>query len=143
MATGTGALLGVRILLVSHDAVARDAARAALQILGGATVSAAASAREALALVESQPPHVLVTDLVMPHEDGRWLLERIRALPPERGGVMPVIALTGAGSADPAPDREAAPGQGFQARLARPVEPDVLCATVARVLQGGPRSAAA
>jgi CheY-like chemotaxis protein len=144
MATGNGALLGVRVLLVGDDAGARDAARAALQILGGATVDAVPSAREALALIERQPPHVLVTDLVMPHEDGHWLLERIRALPRERGGLMPVIALVGSGAAQSEPDHAAARAEGFQARLSTPVEPAVLCATVARVLQGGdPRFAAA
>jgi CheY-like chemotaxis protein len=119
MATGNGALLGVRVLLVGGDADARGASRAALQSIGGAIVSAAASAREALAMIERQPPHVLVTDLVMRDEDGQWLLDRIRALPRERGGVMPVVAVT------------------------RPVEPAALCAAVARVLQTGHHSAAA
>jgi CheY-like chemotaxis protein len=140
MATNSGALLGVRILLVGADADARGDSGAALQILGGATVSAATSAREALAMIVREPPHVLVTDLVMRDEDGQWLLERIRALPPERGGAMPVVALTAAGSRH---DGEGALAARFQAHLAGPVEPAALCATVARVLRTGPHSTAA
>lgn len=140
MATGNAALLGVRILLVAGDADERDASRAALQILGGAIVSAASSAREALAMIERQPPHVLVTDLAMRDEGGQWLLDRVRALPRERGGVMPVVALTGAESAHDPVETLAA---SVQAHLTRPVEPATLCATVARVLQTGHDSAVA
>ena len=131
MATGNGVLLGVRVLLVADDRNARETSHAALQPLGGASVMAATSAREALAMIERQPPHVLVTDLVLHDEDGRWLLDRIRALPRERGGAMPVVALTHGGFSPGGDDPIA---RGFQARVATPVEPAVLCATVARLL---------
>jgi CheY-like chemotaxis protein len=132
MATGNGALLGVRVLLVADDRDAREISHAALETLGGASVTAATSAHEALAIIERQPPHVLVTDLALHDEDGRWLLDRIRALPRERGGAMPVVALTPRASRRGGDDTIA---RGFQARVTTPVEPALLCATVARVLQ--------
>ena len=140
MATGNGVLLGVRVLLVADDPRARATSHAALQTLGGASVTATASAREALALIERQPPHVLVTDVALRDENGRWLLDQVRALPRERGGGMPAVALM-RDDARRADDERVA--TGFEARVATPVEAAVLCATVARVLQGGRRAARA
>ena len=49
---------------------------------------------EALVLVESEKPDVLITDIGMPDADGFELLKRVRALGPDRGGKVPAIALT-------------------------------------------------
>jgi CheY-like chemotaxis protein len=142
MATGNGALLGVRILLVDGDANSRDASHAALQTVGGATVTAVASVHEALAVIERLPPHVLVTDLALPDGDGRLLLDRVRALPRGRGGAMPVVALAPSGRGDER-TRNDRGAEGFQAQLTTPVEPARLCATIAGVLQGGQSAASA
>src|SRR5262245_42928501 len=124
MATGNGVLLGVRVLLVADDPKARATSHAALGTLGGANVTATASAREALALIERQPPHVLVTDLALPDENGRWLLDQVRALPRERGGGMPAVALMRADARHADHEQVAA---GFQARVVMPVEAAALC----------------
>jgi CheY-like chemotaxis protein len=39
-------------------------------------------------------PDVLVSDIGMPGEDGYELIGKVRALPPERGGKVPAVALT-------------------------------------------------
>ena len=61
----------------------------------GARVAMASSAREALDTLVRERPEVLVADIGMAGEDGYSLLQRVRALPPERGGATPAIALTG------------------------------------------------
>ena len=61
---------------------------------GGATVTAVDSADEALAALQQELPHVLVSDLSMPGKGGYWLIGQVRALPPERGGATPAAALT-------------------------------------------------
>jgi CheY-like chemotaxis protein len=45
-------------------------------------------------LLQADPPHVLISDIGMPDEDGYSLLRRVRALPPEKGGDVPAIGLT-------------------------------------------------
>jgi CheY-like chemotaxis protein len=62
----------------------------------GATVTAVATADEALELLERERPDVLVSALAMPDKGGYWLIGRVRDLPPERrGGATPAAALTG------------------------------------------------
>jgi len=60
----------------------------------GAEVQAVASATEALRALRERRPDVLVCDIGMPGEDGYVLLERVRALAAEDGGLVPAIALT-------------------------------------------------
>jgi CheY-like chemotaxis protein len=123
----TDALKGVHVLVVEDD----DDSRALLQIIleyCGALVTAVASARDAVSTLERVKPDVLLSDLSMPREDGYWLVRQIRALPPERGGAMPAIAITALGHPHGV-DRTLA--AGFQAHLRKPVDPWELARTIA------------
>jgi CheY-like chemotaxis protein len=63
----------------------------------------------------------------MTGENGYDLIKEIRALPPEKGGNIPAVALTAyAGSLD----RRRALIAGFHVHLAKPVEPDELLAVI-------------
>jgi CheY-like chemotaxis protein len=62
---------------------------------GGAKVTAVGSPEEALAALQSERPDVLLSDLAQPGEGGYWLIQQVRALPPERGGITPAAALAG------------------------------------------------
>ena len=73
---------------------------------------------------------MLLSDIGMPGEDGISLIRRVRALDPERGGKVPAAALTAYTQAS---DRERALSAGFQAFLAKPVDPRELAAAVARL----------
>ena len=58
----------------------------------GAVVSTASSAPEALKMLDSRRPDVLVSDLGMPNEDGYMLIRQVRARRPEDGGQIPAAA---------------------------------------------------
>ncbi len=64
----------------------------------------------------------------MPDEDGYSLLRRVRALPPERGGDVPAIALTAYARPE---DARAAIDAGFQLHVTKPVKPEKLLDAVA------------
>jgi CheY-like chemotaxis protein len=74
---------------------------------------------------------VLVVDIGMPGEDGYALLQKVRALPAERGGATPAIALTGYASQR---DRVDALRAGFQMHVPKPVTPAELAAAVASLV---------
>jgi len=52
------------------------------------------SAAEALAALEPFQPHVLVSDIGMPGEDGYALMRQVRSRDASHGGKVPAIALT-------------------------------------------------
>ena len=123
----TDSLRGVHVLLVEDD----DDSRALLQTIlqyCGALVTAVDSARAAVSTLERVRPDLVLSDLSMPNEDGYWLIRQIRALPPERGGTMPVVAITALGHPHGV-DRTLA--AGFQAHLRKPVDPWELARTIA------------
>ena len=98
-------------------------------------MTAVASAREALQLLEVDRPDVLVSDIGLPDEDGYSLIRRIRQREAEHGGLLPAIALTGYARAD---DRTRALAAGFQAHVAKPLEPAELIAAIADVTGHSP-----
>jgi signal transduction histidine kinase/ActR/RegA family two-component response regulator len=127
-------LNGVRVLVVDDEADARELLVAALTH-SGATVASATSGEEALALLaaaDSARPHVIVSDIGMPREDGYELIRRLRSLPPEQGGRIPAVALTGYANAE---DRDRALAAGYQVHVAKPMDPFAVIAAVARLGQ--------
>ena len=122
-------LTGVKVVIVDDEADARDLVKRVL-VDCGAEVLTATKATEALALVERERPHVLVSDIGMPEVDGFELLRRVRALGPSRGGNVPAIALTAFARSE---DRARALQAGFLVHMSKPVEAAQLVATVATV----------
>jgi signal transduction histidine kinase/CheY-like chemotaxis protein len=122
-------LEGLRVLVVDDDA---DTCELLTTVLGyyGADVTAARSAGDALAAVERCWPEVLVSDIAMPGEDGYSLVRRLRALERERGRRLPALALTAHARAS---DTEQAYLAGFEAHVAKPVEPAELAQVIARL----------
>jgi PAS domain S-box-containing protein len=124
-------IAGVRVLVVDDEPDARALLRRLLEECD-AVVATAASAAEALAALQSERPDVLVSDIGMPDVDGFTLIRRVRALPDERGGRTPAIALTAYARAE---DRVKAVVSGFQHHLSKPVEPMELIAVVASLVE--------
>ena len=120
-------LQGVRVLLVDDDAGARESVEAVLE-QSGASVRAVESVAEAVETLEREPPDVLLSDIAMPGLDGYALLGQARAR--LQGAQLPAAALTAYAGAT---DRTRALAAGFQAHLAKPVDPAELVAVVAQL----------
>ena len=118
---------GIRVLVVDDHEDARQMVKALLERCG-ATVTVAASAGEALALVPSEKPDVVLSDVEMPEESGYDLLRRLRSLPSSAGGETPAVALTAYASAH---DRVKLLRAGFQMHVPKPVQPAELATVVA------------
>jgi CheY-like chemotaxis protein len=87
-------IIGVRVLVVDDDDGVREAVRDYL-VDCGADVVSVRSAEAAMLILAERPPDVLISDIRMPGHDGFWLIRAVRALPRERGGDVPAIAMTG------------------------------------------------
>ncbi len=120
---------GVRVVVADDDPEALDLAS---MILGGAGahVRTCPSAAEALDSVRELVPDVLISDIEMPGEDGYSLIRRVRALPPERGGRVPAVALTAYGRTQ---DRVQSLAAGFTMHVPKPVDPGELTTIIASV----------
>jgi PAS domain S-box-containing protein len=123
-------LSDVRVLVVDDEPDARELISRVLSDCQ-AIVIVTGSGREALALVEKEKPHVLVSDIGMPEMDGYELLKRVRALGKDNGGKLPAIALTAFARSE---DRTRALRAGYLVHVSKPVEPSELIATVASVV---------
>lgn len=120
-------LSGLKVLVVDDDPDARDLVRHVLE-LAGAKAKLASSSSEAVDALRSELPHVIISDIGMPSEDGFALIRRIRAFPKDEGGTIPAVALTAFARAE---DRRRALLSGFQMHVSKPVEPSELLAVVA------------
>jgi len=112
-------LSGIDVLVVDDEEDARDLLTAVFDS-HGAKVRAVRSVAEALNEVDREVPHVVVSDIGMPVEDGFSLMRRIRERPAGDGGRIPAIALTAYASTA---DRDKAIAAGYQAHVAKPFEP--------------------
>ena len=107
----------MRILVVDDEKDSLLLLETIIENCGG-EAKAVSSAAEAFGVFDKFDPHVLITDIGMPDEDGYTLIKKIRALPPDKAGI-PAIALTAyAGQKD----RNQALQSGFQMHIAKPVE---------------------
>ncbi|MBV9864179.1 MAG: GAF domain-containing protein [Abitibacteriaceae bacterium] len=123
----TLSLDGLRILAVEDQLDAREIITAGLTRYG-ALVRSSATANEALNVLSEWNPHVLVSDMALPGEDGYALIRKVRSLDPEQGGKIPAIAVT---SHMRTVDRLRSLSAGYQAHLAKPIEAPDLAAAVA------------
>ncbi len=80
-----------------------------------------------VSICSGRPPDIIISDIGMAEEDGYELMRKVRALPPEQGGLVPAIALTGYATPK---DRERALAAGYQLHLAKPVESEDLVAAI-------------
>ncbi len=124
-------LHGLRILLVEDEPDARELIAMLLQG-SGASVEAVDSAGDALTRLPLFIPHLLLSDIGLPRESGYDLIRQVRALASELNKV-PAIALTAFATES---DRKMSLSAGFQAHLAKPVEPAVLVTTIKSLLNG-------
>ncbi len=122
----------VRVLLVDDD---QDNLQLLAMMLSGqrARVQTAASAEEALQVLEWYKPDVLVSDLAMPGEDGYSLIGKVRGM--EILKHIPAVALTSYVRIE---DRARALSAGFNMFVPKPIEPLELIAAIANLAEPEP-----
>lgn len=122
-----------RILVVDDDDQFRRMLQRTLE-RAGYEVEPAADGREAVRLFEAHPPDLVLTDLVMPEQEG---LETIMTL--RRKYKTPrIIAMSGGGRNQPEEYLEAARVLGVAATLEKPFATRDLLALVRSVLEPPP-----
>src|ERR1700693_836328 len=98
----------------------------------GEDVVVARNATEVLEAVKIYRPNLVLSDISMPGRDGFDLLRDIRALGPDAGGGVPVIAMTALVTRL---DGARFLNAGFQAFLPKPFSPDKLVEVILTVLK--------
>ena len=119
----------ISVMVVEDHDDSRDFLVFALQALGARAIGAR-SAAQALGYMRSVRPHVLVSDLSMPDQDGFELLHAVRSSPYLRD--VPAIAVTGHGDL-----REKAGRSGFQWFIRKPIDAMELCRVIAALTGRG------
>jgi CheY-like chemotaxis protein len=120
-------LHGVNVVVVDDDPDCLDLTTRTLRWCG-AVVTAATDARRALDAAREVRPHVVITDIAMPGEDGYWLADQLRAA----GIHVHVIAMSAFGSRNRMSG--ATPPQRFRLFLTKPVDPLTLSRVVRNVV---------
>jgi len=126
-------LENLRVLVVDDEADARELLTAVLTLCK-AEVLTVATAAEALTALERHRPDVLVSDIGMPEVDGFELIRKVRALPREKGGRVPAVALTAYARVE---DRMRALSAGYQMHVPKPVEPAELVTVISSLAGWG------
>ena len=106
------------VLIVEDEADSRELIELLLAS-EGARVRSAANAEQALSMLDSVAPDVVLSDIGMPGRDGYWLAGEVRARRPD----IAAIALTAFSGSD---DIERAFTAGFDHHVAKPVDPELL-----------------
>jgi CheY-like chemotaxis protein len=118
-------LRNLSILLVDDDRDAIGMVRRFVEDRSG-RVEAASTAAQALDILDREPFDMIVSDIAMPGGDGYSLIAEIR----RRGLTIPAVALTAFARAD---DQARALAMGYQAHVAKPVDPAELLGTLVRL----------
>ena len=133
-------LIGVRVLVVEDEPDARELAVMALEHRGAEVTAVPSSSAGVSAILSSSPwalPHVLVSDIGMPEENGYDFIKRVRALDPNQGGRIPAVSVT-AYTTPKEIDRAFA--AGYQLHVPKPMDPSALVKAVAKLVRRGPLS---
>jgi len=113
------------VLVAEDDAALREALVDTLRF-AGCRVTAVADGAQALAVLESERPGLVLTDVQMTPVDGHELLQRVRTRWPE----VPVVLITAYGTIERA---VAAMRDGAADYIVKPFEADALINLVARL----------
>ena len=126
----------LRILLAEDNVVNQ---RLVVRLLEkhGHTVVVASTGREVLALLAQQPVDVVLMDVQMPEMDGLESTAVIREQERQRGGHLPIIALTAHAMKG---DQERCLITGMDDYISKPINAQTLSAAISRVLKGLPPS---
>ena len=123
-------MAGMTVLVIDDEL---DSLELVQQVLAAsdATILTATGAREALRLVETRRPDLVISDIGMPLVDGFEMIRRIRSMPDRETAGVPAIALTAFSRRE---DQQRALEAGFDDYLAKPEAPATLLQTVAAIV---------
>ena len=129
-------LASANILFVDDDLNIRETASDLLS-LTGANVLAVGCGREASQVLATTRIDLIISDLIMPNGDGRWLLHHVRSSPNLRHIKFIILsALTLAKDIDPTML------EGADTYITKPFDPDTLLKTVSDFLRSPSRETA-
>ena len=123
-------LLGIRILVVDDDDDACQMLRFALGTLGADVVTSHSVLKLSTRSADRRP-HIVLTDINMPGEDGYSLLSRLRSHEDRHLAVIPAIALTAMARPE---DQDRALSAGFHLHVAKPIDIEELSETIVRLI---------
>ena len=130
-------LVGVEVLLVEDETMAREATELSLE-KNGARVRAVESAARAHEAYATRRPDVIVADIGMPNEDGYALIARIRRTEQaQHAARVPAVAVTAFARNE---DRERALAAGFDEHLSKPVDCERLVCVLEQLASATPGS---
>ena len=118
-----------RILLIEDDANVRLALKQALQ-RAGHEVAEARDGRDGVERYSAQPADLVVTDLVMPNQEGIETIEQLRRLTPS----LPIVAISGGGRTGNRDVLALAAKVGASRTMAKPFRPRELVQVIAGLL---------
>lgn len=114
------------ILLVEDNLINQEVAKTQLEELG-LKVMVADHGQQALEMIPQHHFDLVLMDIQMPIMDGYSATRELRA----QGNELPIIALTAAAMVE---DQQQALAAGMNGHLAKPIEPQALCQTLAQWL---------
>lgn len=121
---------GLHVLVVEDEPDGRDLVQRVLEDRG-ARVTSCTSTDEGLLSFSTSRPDLVVSDIGMPGQDGYEFIRRLRALEGSDKTFTPAAALTAMARAE---DRHRALLAGFQAHIAKPVDPLELVVVLASLV---------
>ena len=127
-------MAGTRVLVIDDNAVNRRLVQVLLHSRGY-EMCEAASAPEAFATLTEKPPDIILMDIRLPGMDGLTATRKLKTDPATRD--IPIVAVTSYAMKG---DEEMARGAGCCAYVTKPLDQTLFLETVARVLQGRPRT---
>jgi CheY-like chemotaxis protein len=117
------------ILLIDDDDFFRGMVRKSLEGMGH-TVTVASDGRQGVAVYKSKPADLVITDLIMPEQEGLETIMELRRLHPG----LKIIAISGGGRASAKDYLPVAKKLGASRILAKPFSPETLGALIEELL---------
>jgi CheY-like chemotaxis protein len=121
-----------KILVIDDDAIVRETIAQVLEARGHRVLSAE-DGRRGVAAFRAQQPDLVITDIIMPEQEGIETITEIRGLAP----TVKIIAISGGGRIGNADFLKIARHIGAADVIAKPFDPDDLVRRVDRCLGAG------